>query len=412
MRTYKVKLLFENQEIYDFWTARLRLVRDCYNYASKIVFEERLPCSLKPVHHRLYRELRERFKELPSQMCISVERAVIANYKSTKTNGHKLEKPIEMKNPSVQLDKRLYSGLTRDSFRISNGSNNKRSPVRFLTYPKFEDMSSKYRMRDPLLKYELATGEFYACVPFLTLDTTPYSDSYIGVDLGMRRLATLSDGTAYSDKEYLARRRKIRHKKRIYQKHKKSSHSARTKLRKLRNKERNISKEMCHRLANEILRHHDASVIVMEDLSGIKKNTSKTENGQKRTKHNNRISQVSFYQLKQILTYKAPLAGKRVETVSPEFTSQEDCRTQSKVGCIRKGCRFYAADGRVFDADWNAAVNIRNRYLLENKLPVSSSLPLDGKLNLIGRLCQRADCRGSFPASRAIFSGAVVDDVG
>ena len=393
MRTYKVKLLFDSQEIYDFWTVRLCLVKECYNYASKIVFDEKIPLSLKPIHHRLYRELREQFKELPSQMCISVERAVIANYKTVKSNKHNLEKPIEMKNPSVQLDKRLYSGLTRESFKISNGNGNKRSLVKFLTYPKFEDMSSKYRMCDPKLQYDVKSGILYACIPFLDIATTPHEDSFVGVDLGMRRLATLSDGTAYSDRKYLARRRKIRHKKRIYQKHKKSSHSARTKLKKLRNKERNISKEMCHNLANEIL-HHDASVIVMEDLSGIKKSTSKTENGQKRTKHNNRISQVPFYQLKQILTYKAPLAGKRVETVSPEFTSQEDCRTQSKVGCIRKGCRFYTADSRVFDADWNAAVNIMNRYLLENKLPISLVLPLDGKLDLIGRLCQRADCRG------------------
>ena len=401
MLTYKVKLMFDSQEIYDFWTEQMLLARDCYNYASKIAFEEKIPLSLKTFHHRLYRELRKQFTELPAQMCIKIYKQVLANYKSAKTNGHKLEKPIEMKNPSVQLDKRLYSGLTRDSFKISNGNGNKRSLVKFLLYPKFKDMSSKYRMCDPLLKYDLATCEFYACVPFLTLDTTPYSESYIGVDLGIRRLATLSDGTAYSDKEYLAQRRKIRHKKRVYQKHKKTSHSARTKLKKLRRKERNISKEMCHHLANKILRHHDASVIVMEDLKGIKKNTSKTENGLKRTKHNNRISQVPFFQLKQILTYKAALAGKRVETVSPEYTSQEDCRTQSKVGCIRKGCRFYTADSRVFDADWNAAVNIKNRYLLENKHPISLLFPIDGKLNLIGRLCQHADCRCNYRQAAA-----------
>ena len=386
MRTYKVKLLFESAEIEDFWTRRLYLVRDCYNHASKIVFDEKIPLSLKPIHHRLYHELREQFKELPSQMCISVERAVIANYKTVKSNSHKLEKPIEMKNPSVQLDKRLYSGLTRESFRISNGDGNKRSLVKFILYPKFEDMSSKYRMCDPKIQYDVKSGTLYACVPFLDLSTTPYEDSFIGVDLGMRRLATLSDGTAYSGKEYLAQRRKIRHKKRIYQKHKKSSHSSRRKLKSLRRRECNISKEMCHHLANEIL-HHDASVIVMEDLSGIKTSTSKTKEGFKRTKHNNRISQIPFFQLKQILIYKATFAGKRVETVSPEYTSQEDCRTQSKVGCTRKGCRFYTADSRVFDADWNAAVNIKNRYLLENKHPISLIFPIDGKLNLIGRLC-------------------------
>jgi hypothetical protein len=112
MRTYKVKLMFDSQEIYDFWTVRLCLVKECYNYASKIVFDEKIPLSLKPIHHRLYRELREQFKELPSQMCICVERAVIANYKTVKSNNHKLKKPIEMKNPSVQLDKRKTNSCT------------------------------------------------------------------------------------------------------------------------------------------------------------------------------------------------------------------------------------------------------------------------------------------------------------
>jgi putative transposase len=393
MLTYKVKLMFDSQEIVDFWTAQMFLARDCYNYASKIVFEEKIAFSLKTFHHRLYREMREHFTNLPAQMCIKIYKQLLANYKSAKSNGHHLKKPIQMKKPSVQLDKRLYSNMTRDSFRISNGDSRQRSLVKFLTYPKFEEMASKYRMCDPLLKYELATGEFYACIPFLSIDTTPYEDSYVGVDLGMRRIATLSDGTAYTDKNYLAQRRKIRHNKRIFQKHKKSSHSARTKLKKLRNKERIISKEMCHKIANQIIKHHDASVIVMEDLQGIKETTSKTKNGFNRKGHNNRISQVPFFQLKQILTYKAPLAGKRVETVSPEYTSQEDCRTQSKVGCIRKGCRFYTADSRVFDADWNAAINIMNRYLSENKHPISLSLPLDGKLNLIGRLRQQANRR-------------------
>ena len=57
-----------------------------------------------------------------------------------------------------------------------------------------------------------------------------------------------------------------------------------------------------------------------------------------------------------------------------------------KEGCVRKGCRFYTADGKVFDADWNAAVNICNR-----KHPTPFDLPLDGGLNFVGRHCQDAN---------------------
>ena len=386
MRTYKVKLKFDNPQTYDLWVDRLHLVRDCYNYASTIIFNEKLQLGLKPIHSRLYYELRDKFKELPSQMCIQVERALISNYKSVRSNGHKIDKPIQMKHPSIQLDKRLFSNLTRESFKLSNGDGNHRSEVRFVTYPKFNELAEMYKMCDPKLAYNDDTRVFYACVPFLDIPPTPHEDSYLGVDLGIKRIATLSDGTSYSDKKYLANRRKIRHNKRILQKHKKHSHSAKTKLRKLRRKEANVSKNMCHHLSNEILKHN-GSVIVMEDLTKIKQSTSKTKNGYKRTRHNNMFSQVPFYQLRQILTYKALLKGKRVETVSPEYTSRQDCRTQSGVGCKRIGCRFYTKDGMVFDADWNASINIMNRYKHSN----SFNLPIDGRLNLIDRPLQQAN---------------------
>ena len=392
MKTYKVRLMFDNPEVREFWVGQLCTVRDCYNYASKIVFDEKLPLSLKPIHHRLYRELRDRFKSIPSQMCVNIERALLANYRTCKTNRHKLSSPVQMRNPAIQLDKRLYSGLTQESFKISSGDARKRTTVRFQTYPKFREMASTYRMCDPKMTYDEKTGDFFACVPFLTLDITPANDDVVGVDLGVKRLVTLSTGVAYSDKKYLANRRKIRHNKRMLQIHKKHSHSARKKLRKLRRREANISKNMCHHVANAILASRE-SVIVMEDLSGIKRTTSRTKDGYKRTNHNRRLGQVPFFQLRTILSYKAPLVGKRVETVSPEFTSQEDCRTQSREGCRRQGCRFNAADGRVFDADWNAALNIRNRYR-----PCSSGvLPLDGTLDLRGRPRQPADCRSGTP---------------
>lgn len=385
MLTYKTKLLFESEEVRTFWVERMCLVRDCYNFAAKIVFNEKIALGMMPFHRRLYREERDRFPSLPAQMCIKVNQQVLANYKTIRENKVKLEKPLEMKNPSVGLDKRLYSGMMRESFRISTGNRNKRTEVRFVLYPKFNEMASRYRMCDPVLQYDERNGDFYACIPFLAIETTPLAESHIGVDLGMKRIATLSDGTAITDKNYLARRRRIRHNKSQLRRHKNKSHSARRKLKAIRRRESNMCKDFCHRIANEILKHA-GSVIVMEDLSKIKHNTSKTEDGHMRTRHNNALSQVPFFELRRILTYKAPLVGKRVETVPPQYTSQEDCRTQSKEGCVRKGCRFYTADGKVFDADWNAAINICNRHH-----PTPFGLPLDGRLNFVGRHCRGAN---------------------
>ena len=123
-------------------------------------------------------------------MCIQVERALIANYKSVRSNRHKIDKPIQMKHPSIQLDKRLFSNLTRESFKLSNGDGNHRSIVKFVTYPKFNELAEMYKMCDPKLAYDVETKTFHAYVPFLDIPTTPYEDSYLGVDLGMKRIAT------------------------------------------------------------------------------------------------------------------------------------------------------------------------------------------------------------------------------
>lgn len=106
---------------------------------------------------------------------------------------------------------------------------------------------------------------------------------------------------------------------------------------------------------------------MLEDLSGIKKKKVKWQN-------KNRISQVPFFMLRTILTYKALLHGKQVITVNPAYTSQIDSRTGKKDG-ERKGRRFIGKDGVVLDADINAAINIANR----SKHPASIGNYLDGQ---------------------------------
>ena len=101
-----------------------------------------------------------------------------------------------------------------------------------------------------------------------------------------------------------------------------------------------------------------------------------------------------FYLLLEILSYKALLKGKKVVTINPYNTSQDDYRGIEKG--IRKGCRYYASDGKVFDADWNASINIATRYskrkeAMSIKHPVSFKEPIDGSLNLTGRLYQLAN---------------------
>ena len=100
--------------------------------------------------------------------------------------------------------------------------------------------------------------------------------------------------------------------------------------------------------------------------------------GFKRIRHNNALSQIPLAEFREMLTHKATLAGKQVVSVSPTWTSQMDCRTGKRDG-ERHGCRYYCKDGIVFDADWNAAVNIAQRA----NHPTSAVLPIDGKIQVL-----------------------------
>ena len=343
---------------------------------SNAIAEDKTPCGLVAVHNKYYSTLRSKFPTLPAQAIIRVQRSVIADLRSIKSNKHHGNNPNKTKL-SMSLDKRMYSNFTAEGISLISDIPQRRKRFTFHLYDKVKEMFVTSVAKDPTIF--VRDGKLYLSVPFEVQGKTPTDDTCVGVDLGMRQLFVTSEGKSFVDKQYLTERRKLRYLKRRLQS--KGTSSAKRHLRKLRNRERNISKSMCHKAVNALLESTSASIIVLEGLSKIKQRTSKTKEGFKRTKHNNALGQVPFYQFKQILTYKATLAGKQVVSVSPTYTSQTDCRTNKRDG-VRKGRVYICSDGLVLDADWNAAVNIAQR----NEHPLSSStLPLSGRLQSINR---------------------------
>ena len=370
--TYNIPLQFERPETERFWLDLLSQVRDSFNECAIYMTENNTPLDLKIVHNEVYDWMRSHYELMPAQAVIKTYKEVLAAIRSIKANKHEDAKTPERKQLSMRLDKRLYDHLAKDSIMLTCETKNKRTKARLLPYDQVLDMFAKYPPKDPLIFYK--DGRFFLSVPFEVPETPCQGNTAIGVDLGVRRAAVTSEGKAYVSKKYNTKRRQVRYLKRVLKS--KNTKSSRRHLKKLKHKERNISKERCYEITNQILSDTDASVIVMEDLTKLKKNTGdKIKNGAVRKKHNSLLSQVPFYKLKEILTYKALLVGKRVETVNPRDTSKLNSQTGKKDG-TRKGCRYYCKNGEVYDADWNAAVNIGQR----SKHPVSCSKPVDGGL--------------------------------
>ncbi len=344
----------------------------------------------KLIHDNNYHKCRKLFPECPSQIIIRAKDSVYGTYKSIKSNHelNNLEKPAIQENFAIRLDSRLYSFLENNQIKLT--TTGKRITCEYKTFPKFDELFSKYSMCDPLIFYK--ENQFFIAITFELPEPTYVEKSYLGVDLGIRRIAVTSEGKMIQDKEHIKYKRKLRYLKRILKNKKttNNSHSARTKIKTVKNKEKNYNKNFCHKIANEILKTN-ASTIVLEDLSSLKKNKLGKKNYCVSKSSKNRLSQMPFYLLLQILTYKAPLFGKKVVTVDPSYTSQDDFRGIERGE--RKGCRYYASDGKILDADWNGSLNIANRYKMrvssECKHPVSSggkfNLGLDGCLDLVGR---------------------------
>lgn len=386
--SYNIKLHFDSDEDKTLLLKTLLEHQKVWNHISKHTFETK-NINKKIIHDNNYHQCRKLFPNCPSQVIIRAKDSVYAAYRSIKSNKvlHKLEEPCEQNKLSIRLDKRLYTFLDNNKIKLTTVE--KRIICFYVPYPKFKELLSKYSMCDPLVF--MRNNDFWLSVSFDVPTPVHIENTCIGVDLGIRRFAVTSEGLAITDNDFLRQKRQLRYQKRILKSitDKKHSHSGRAKLKRVKNKERNKNKNLAHHIANKIL-ETKSNTIILEDLSSLKKKNLRKDNFSKSNSSKNRLSQVPFGMLRDILTYKAPLSGKKVVTVNPAFTSQQDYR--GLVKGERKGCRYYASDGTVYDADWNAAINIAKKYVITKeaqgtKLPISlKAPPCDGGLNLMGRL--------------------------
>ena len=372
-KTYNIELIM-SEETKLHWLNLLAQSRDAFNFCAQIAVEEQTPCNIKMFHDSMYNRIREKFPLIPAQGAIKIYKEVLSAVRSIKSNKHKDAKTPQRKYLSLHLDKRMYNKLSVDGIFLSTPIARRRELCTFVLYDKVKELFASYTFADPLIFAK--NNRLFLSIPF-EVPTAPCADeTSIGVDMGIKRLFVTSEGKFFRDKKYLANRRKLRYLKRNLQS--KGTKSANRHLRKLSVKERNISKDMIQRSTSALLRSTNASIIVLEDLKRLKKNTSTTNDGYKRKRHNSALSQVPMYAFKKVLMHKAQLVGKRVETVSPVYTSQTDSRTNKRDG-KRQGCRYYCSDGIVLDADWNAAVNIAKR----GNHPYSIQTPLDGCLSVL-----------------------------
>ncbi|XCA83478.1 IS200/IS605 family element RNA-guided endonuclease TnpB [Exiguobacterium mexicanum] len=199
------------------------------------------------------------------------------------------------------------------------------------------------------------------------IDELPKTGSTVGVDVGLKHFAVLSDGTVFQNDRYfrsleeklareqrkLSRRRLIALNKNIKLSEAKNYQKQKRKVARIHEKIANKRTDFLHKVSTEIVKNHD--VIGIETLQ--------VKHMQQDRKLSKAISDVSWSAFFRMLAYKADWYGKTVVKVGKAFASSQLC---SSCGHRHKdvkhlGLRKWTCPGcgTHHDRDVNAGLNLK-----------------------------------------------------
>jgi putative transposase len=181
----------------------------------------------------------------------------------------------------------------------------------------------------------------------------------IGIDLGVKTLATCSDGTQYVNSKSLSKYElKIKHfQRKLARKTNKKSNrrkKLKNKIAKLWIKVANTRKDNINKATSEIVKNKHPQIIVLEDLNvkGMTKNHKLAK----------AICDASMREFRRQIEYKSKWFGVEVQFVDRFFPSSKTC---NKCGEIKTNLKlshrtFKCNCGFEIDRDLNAALNLKD----------------------------------------------------
>jgi IS605 OrfB family transposase len=200
-------------------------------------------------------------------------------------------------------------------------------------------------------------------------------DEALGVDFGIENIATDSDGEAHSGAAIDAKREWYEKRRAILQSV--GTRSAKRRLQQLSGRQGRFQRDVNHCISKHLVQKAKGTGrgIAMEDLSGIRDQTTVSKAQRSRRATNRRLSNWAFHDLRQKIEYKAALAGVPVYVVDPAYTSQTCSRCGHREKANRRSQSEFVCQSCEHNqnADHNAAVNIAARAFVNEPMVASEA---------------------------------------
>jgi IS605 OrfB family transposase len=358
------------------------------NFASKFARENDI-YSKNALQKKMYYDIRDRFG-LKSQMTVNVLGDVAMQYagehKSNRKRKWKDGSPrgVHFKSPSMRLNYPRDYGFKGDDFISLNSLEGRiTAPVKMGDYQREMLARDGWKVKSAMLCYRKSDDTMFLNVTVESeRDQIEINDcdGIVGIDLGMRFLAVTTNtnnetrfhgggDVKFKRWQYFDTRRSCQ---------RKGTRSAKKKSKKISGRETRFISDTNHCISKDIveraLENYQKPMIVMEDLTGVRKNPRRNSKGKRE------LNSWSYFELQQFIEYKALARGIPVVYIDPAYTSQACCRC----GHVERGnrnkarhwfkcraCGYQSSDDRV------ASINIRNRGVVSRYIRETRGLVND-----------------------------------
>lgn len=285
---------------------------------------------------------------------------------------------LALANAQMNLDK-AYKNFFRDKSvgfpkfkskktnRFSFTTNNQKGTIYIennkIKIPKLKSMIKikQHRQFNGLIKSctisKTPTGKYFISILVDTENIQlPKTSNKVGVDLGLKEFAITSDGEFFSNPKWLRKSEKrLKKLQRDLSRKKKGSNNrrkARLKVARLHEKITNQRKDFLHKTSTQLI--NENQVVVIEDL--------KVSNMLKNHRLAKAINEVSWFEFRTMLEYKASWYGRELVIAPSNYASSQLCSNCGNKSSQTKdlSCRTYICPicGLEIDRDINASKNL------------------------------------------------------